>query len=126
MNVSDFNSEECKYTTLKRSDLIDFLKTDIEDLIRTNHSISKIDQENQNIKIIFENNKTFECDYLIISDGVFSKSRSLISKNQIQPKYNKTLAIRGTIPNSKKIDCNNISLFLGPDFHQVLYPVNQN
>ncbi len=126
LNVSDFNSEECKYTTLKRSDLIDFLKTDIEDLIRTNHSISKIDQENQNIKIIFENNKTFECDYLIISDGVFSKSRSLISKNQIQPKYNKTLAIRGTIPNSQKIDCNNISLFLGPDFHQVLYPVNQN
>ena len=34
------------------------------------------------------------------------------------------LAIRGTIPNSQKIDCNNISLFLGPDFHQVIYPVN--
>jgi salicylate hydroxylase len=34
------------------------------------------------------------------------------------------LAIRGTIANSQKIDCKNISLFLGPDFHQVIYPVN--
>ena len=25
-NISDFNSENCKYTTMKRSDLIDFLK----------------------------------------------------------------------------------------------------
>ena len=26
---------------------------------------------------------------------------------------------------TKKIDCENISLFLGPDFHYVIYPVNQ-
>ena len=124
LNISDFNSEDCKYTTLKRSDLVNFLKTDLEDLIKTNHSISKIDQENQKIKLTFENNETFECDYLIISDGVFSKSKNLISNNQIQPKYNNTLAIRGMIPNSSKIDCKNISLFLGPDFHHVIYPVN--
>ena len=29
------------------------------------------------------------------------------------------------IPNSKKIDSKNISLFLGPNFHQVIYPVSQ-
>ena len=104
LNISDFNSEKCKYTTLKRSDLINFLKTNLEDLIKTNYNISKIDQENQKIKITFENNETFECDYLIISDGVFSKSKGLISNNQAQPKYNQTLAIRGTIPNSQKID----------------------
>ena len=96
----------------------------LEHLIKTNHNISKIDQENKKIKLNFENNEIFECDYLIISDGVFSKSKSLISNNQIQPRFNKMLAIRGTIPNSKKIDCKNISLFLGPDFHQVIYPVN--
>ena len=126
LNISDFNSQDCKYTTLKRSDLVNFLKMDLEDLIKTNHSISKIDQENQKIKLTFENNEIFECDYLIISDGVFSKSKSLISNNQTQPRFNKTLAIRGTIPNSQKIDCKNISLFLGPDFHQVIYPVNPN
>ena len=126
VNISDFNSEHCKYTTLKRSDLVNFLKKDLDKLIKTNYSISKIDQENQKIKLTFENNETFECDNLIISDGVFSKSKKLISNNKTQPKYNNTLAIRGMILNSSKIDCKNISLFLGPDFHQVIYPVGQN
>ena len=124
LNISDFNSQECRYTTLKRSDLVSFLKMDLEGLIKTNHSISKIDQENQKIKLTFENNEIFECDYLIISDGVFSKSKNLISNNETQPRFNKTLAIRGIIHNSQEIDCKNISLFLGPNFHQVIYPVN--
>ena len=126
LNISDFNLENCQYTTLKRSDLIKFLKKDIENLIKFNHNVSSIDKENQKIKISFENNETFKCDYLIISDGVFSKSRDLISDNRNQPKYNKTLAIRGKLPNSLKIDNENISLFLGSDFHQVIYPVTQN
>ena len=125
LKISDFNSEDCKYTTLKRSDLINFLKIDLGNLIKTNHSISMIDQENQKIKLSFENNETFDCDYLIISDGVFSTSKNLISKSQTQPKYNNTLAIRGIIPSSSNvIDKKNISLFLGPDFHYVIYPVN--
>ena len=126
LNISDFNSENCQYTTLKRSDLINFLKKDIENLIKFNHNVSSIDKENQKIQLTFENNETFECDYLIISDGVFSKSKSLISNNKSQPKYNNTLAIRGKITNSSKIDNENISLFLGSDFHQVIYPVTQN
>ena len=126
MNISDFNSENCQYTTLKRSDLINFLKKDIENLIKFNHNVSSINKENQQIQLTFENNEIFECDYLIISDGVFSKSRSLISNNKSQPKYNNTLAIRGKITNSSEIDNENISLFLGSDFHQVIYPVNQN
>ena len=126
LNISDFNSENCQYTTLKRSDLINFLKKDIENLIKFNHNVSSINKENQKIQLTFENNETFECDYLIISDGVFSKSKSLISNNKSQPKYNNTLAIRGKITNSSKIDNENISLFLGSDFHQVIYPVNQN
>ncbi len=125
LNISDYNSANCKYTTLKRSELIKFLKKDLENVIKINHSISKINQQNQKIQIIFENNETSECDHLIISDGVFSKSKSLILENQTPPRYNKTLAIRGTIPISRKIDCRNISLFLGPNFHYVIYPVNQ-
>ena len=124
LDISDFNSKNCKYTTLKRSDLVNFLKKDLGNLIKTKHCISKIDQKNNKIKLSFKNNETFECDYLIISDGVFSKSKNLILKNQIQPKYNNTLAIRGMIPNSFKIDHKNISLFLGPNFHHVIYPVS--
>ena len=126
LDISDFNSDDIKYTTLKRSDLINFLKSDIEDLIKTSHSISKIDQENRIIKISFENDETFECDHLIISDGVFSKSKSIVSKNKTQPKYNNTLAIRGTIPYFLDfVDKKNISLHLGSNFHHVIYPVTQ-
>ena len=137
LNISDFNSENCKYTTLKRSTLINFLKRDLEDLIKTGYNILKIDQQNRQIKISFENNEVKECDYLIISDGIFSKSKSLILNNQTKPKLNGTLAIRGSIIQGlmwdkknngpsiiKSIDDENISIFLGSNFHSVIYPVN--
>ena len=125
LDISKFNSENCEYTTLKRSTLINFLKTDLDYHIKTGFNISKIDQRDKQIKISFENDQTTECDYLIISDGVFSKSKSLISKNLPIPKYNNTLAIRGILKKSiQNIDTKNISLFLGQDFHHVIYPVN--
>jgi salicylate hydroxylase len=93
----------------------------------TGYNISKIDQQDKQIKLSFENGETKECDYLIISDGVFSKSKSLISKSETKPKYNNTLAIRGILTKSlESIDDKNISLFLGPDFHHVIYPVSPN
>ena len=127
LDITEFNSEDCKYTTLKRSSLINFLKSDLEGLIRTGYNISKIDQKDKKIKLSFENAEVKECDYLIISDGVFSKSKSLISKDESKPKYNNTLAIRGILNKSpKNIDIKNIALFLDSDFHHVIYPVNPN
>ncbi len=127
LNISEFNSYDCKYTTLKRSTLINFLKKGLDDLVKTNHNISKIIQLNEQIQLIFDNNKIFECDYLIVSDGVFSKSKNLISDNKIKPRYNETLAIRGMIPSALNIiDKKNISLFLDSDFHYVIYPVAPN
>ncbi len=127
LNISDFNTENCKYTTLKRSSLINFLKKDLEKEIKFDHTISKIEQQDQIVKISFENNEIYEFDYLIISDGVFSKSKNLLSKNQIEPKFNDTLAIRGIIPSySNMTDKKNISLFLGSNFHYVIYPVSPN
>ena len=127
LEISKFNSEDCRYTTLKRSALTNFLIKDLGDHIITGSKISKIDQFNQKIKLTFENNKKSEYDHLIISDGVFSKSKSLISKSKIQPKYNNTLAIRGSlnkVPNY--INDKNISLFLYSNFHFVIYPINSN
>jgi len=125
LNISDFNTENCKYTTLKRSSLINFLLKDLEKEIKFDHTISKIEQQDQIVKISFRNNEIYEFDHLVISDGLFSKSKNLLSKNQIKPKFNNTLAIRGTIPSSSKIaDKKNISLFLGPNFHYVIYPIS--
>ena len=125
LDISEFNSDNCKYTTLKRSTLVNFLKKDLEDLIKTDYNISKINQIDKQIRLSFENNEVDEFDYLIISDGVFSKSKSLISNNKIKPRYNNTLAIRGILPKStQNIDNKNIALFLGSNFHHVIYPVN--
>ena len=127
LDITEFNSEDCKYTTLKRSSLINFLKTDLEGLIRTGYNISKIDQKDKKIKLSFENAEVKECDYLIISDGVFSKSKSLISEDAVIPKYNNTLAIRGILNKTpENIGNKNIALFLGSDFHYVIYPVSPN
>ena len=127
LSIADFNSEDCKFTTLRRSTLINFLKKDLVDLIKTGYNISRIDQRKQQIQLSFENNETGEFDYLIISDGVFSKSKNLILNNQTKPKYNNTLAIRGIVPKPfNNIDDKNISLFLDSDFHHVMYPINSN
>ena len=125
LDISEFNSANCRYTTLKRSSLINFLKKDLGDQIKTGYDISKIEQHDKQIKLSFKNNEVNECDYLIISDGIFSKCKSLISNKQIKPLYNDTLAIRGILTKSfENIDNKNISLFLGSNFHQVIYPTN--
>ena len=125
LDISAFNSENCNYTTLKRSTLINFLKRDLTGLIKTNYNILKINQIDNQIRLSFKNNEVDEYDYLIISDGVFSKSKSLILNNKIKPKYNNTLAIRGILTKApKNMDDKNIALFLGSDFHYVIYPVN--
>ena len=125
LDITNFNLEDCRYTSLKRSSLIKFLKSDLGDLIKTSHNIIQIDQYDDQIKLSFENDETKECDYLIISDGVFSKSKGIISNNKTKPIYNNTLAIRGILNKSyKNIDNKNVSLFLSPNFHKVIYPTN--
>ena len=127
LNISEFNSENCKYTTLKRSKLVEFLKDRLEDnIIKYDHNIEKIEKNNNQIILTFNENIKVICDHLIISDGVFSKGKSLISNNEIKPAYNNSIAIRGNISrkNLNNLNEKNISLFMGQNFHYVIYPVN--
>ena len=129
LNISEFNSENCKYTTLKRSKLVEFLKNRLDDnIIKYSHDIEKIEKNSNQITLTFNQNNKINCDHLIISDGVFSKSKSLISNEQIKPVYDNSIAIRGNISSSniKNIDKNNISLFMGHDFHYVIYPLSND
>jgi salicylate hydroxylase len=129
LNISEFNSEDCKYTTLKRSKLIEFLKDRLKDnIIKYDHNIEKIKKDNDQIHLTFNSNHKVISDYLIISDGVFSKGKSLISNNKIKPAYNHSIAIRGNISRNKLQNLNekNISLFMGHNFHYVIYPVNKD
>ena len=129
LNISKFNSANNKYTTIKRSSLIKFLISKIlKDDIFYGHDISKIDLKEDKIELSFSNEYSEKFDYLIIADGVFSKSSSLISNSKNSLKFNNSVAIRGTINRDKieKINFQNISLFLGPNFHYVIYPTSEN
>ena len=129
LNISKFNSENCKYTTLKRSKLVEFLKDRLEEnIIQYDHNIEKIEKNNNQIILTFNESIKVICDHLIISDGVFSKGKSLISNNEIKPVYNNSIAIRGNISRKELNNLNekNISLFMGSNFHYVIYPINNN
>lgn len=129
LNISEFNSENCKYTTLKRSKLVEFLKDQLEDnIIKYDHNIEKIEKNNNQIILTFNKSIKVIYDHLIISDGVFSKGKSLISNNEIKPAYNNSIAIRGNISRKTLNNLNekNISLFMGQNFHYVIYPVNND
>ena len=129
LNISEFNTDNAKYTTLQRSTLIEFLKEKIPtNLIQYNKKIKQVDNKNEIVKLTFEDNSSAEYDYLVISDGVFSPTKSLVTNKQIEPKYFNSIAVRGTInrKNFENINYNNISLFLGSNFHSVVYPVDKN
>ena len=99
-----------------------------DNIIKYNHNIEKIEKNNDQINLTFNENNKVICDLLIISDGVFSKCKSLISNNKIKPAYNNSIAIRGNISRNKLHDLNkqNISIFMGHNFHYVIYPINKD
>jgi len=129
LDISSFNTEEAKYTTMQRSILVEFLKEKLpSNLMQYNKIVSKINSTTENIELTFEDQSSVRCDYLVVSDGIFSSTKSLILNRDIKPKYFKSIAIRGTINKEdlNSIDCSNISLFLGSNFHSVIYPLSKD
>ncbi len=122
IDISKFNHENNHYTTLKRSTLLSFLLKNIPEnnIIKSSELISV--NYKDKIDLSFSNNYVEQFDYLLISDGVFSKSKSIIFQKEISPKYYNSVALRGSI---KNLENSNISLYLGSNFHFVIYPVNQ-
>jgi len=122
IDISKFNYENNHYTTLKRSTLLSFLLKNIPEnnIIKSSELISV--NYKDKIDLSFSNNYVEQFDYLLISDGVFSKSKSIIFQKEISPKYYNSVALRGSI---KNLENSNISLYLGSNFHFVIYPVNQ-
>tara|TARA_B110000196_G_scaffold120964_1_gene104835 strand:- start:516 stop:1667 length:1152 start_codon:yes stop_codon:yes gene_type:complete len=129
LDISIYNDSDLKHTTLQRATLIQFLKDKLPDnLINYNKKLIDVSQSLEKIKLNFDDNSLIECDYLIISDGVFSPTKSLIANKEIKPKYFNSIAIRATITKNylKNLDYNNISLSLGSNLHSVIYPINKS
>jgi len=123
IDISKFNYDKNYYTTLKRSNLIKFLLKNIpEEKIQFNIEVCDIEYL-EKIKINLSNKHNEEFDYLVVADGVFSKTKSIILSEEKKVEFNNLVALRGNIKNYEKED---ISLYLGKNFHFVIYPVNKN
>ena len=129
LDLRQFNSEKEKYTTLKRSTLFKFLKNKLfSNLIRFNKTIESVEKNKDILKIKFKDGDSEEVDYLIVSDGVFSQTKSIIEKKESKPNYYGALAIRAQIKAKDvfELKTDNISIFMSSKAHLVSYPVNQN
>ena len=129
LNISAFNDGDLKYTTLRRSTLIQFLKNKLpSNLLNYNKKVINVDQSKKKIKVNFEDKSLIDCDYLIVCDGVFSSTKSLIVNKEIKPKYFNSIAIRAKVEKNYFQDLvhSNISLFLGSNLHSVIYPMDKS
>ena len=123
IDLSQFNFENNRYTTLKRSKLIEFLLSNIpKDKIIFNSDLINI-EEYEKLKLSFSDNSKEEFDYIVAADGVYSRTKEILFKKEGTPKYFNSIALRGNIQNFENLD---ISLYLGSNFHFVIYPINQN
>ncbi len=123
IDLSQFNNQNNRYTTLKRSKLLEFLLKNIpSEKVVLNSDV--VDIKNQDkLSVHFREKKSEEFDYLVAADGVYSKTKNILFKKEGLPKYFNSIALRGKIYDFQNFD---ISLYLGPNFHFVIYPVNQN
>jgi salicylate hydroxylase len=129
LDLSTFNSTHIKYTTLKRSTLVKFLKENLlSNSIIFRKNINTVDQVNEKINLHFTDGSKDEVDYLVVSDGVFSKTKSIVENKTFRPKYYGAIAVRTQVKakNISNFNINNISLIMGSNAHLVLYPINQN
>ncbi len=123
VDLSQFNFENNRYTTLKRSKLIEFLLGNVpKEKIIFNSDLINIEQSKK-LNLSFRDNRKEEFDYIVAADGIYSRTKEILFKSEGLPKYFNSIALRGNINNFENLD---ISLYLGPNFHFVIYPTNQN
>ena len=128
LDLSKFNNEETKYTTLQRSTLIEFLKEDIyTQHLRFGKKIKEVSELKDKILIKFDDNTNDLVDFVFAADGIFSNTRSFFEKKKNEPKFKKAIAARVILKSKSelKISDENISLMLGSKSHIVLYPINK-
>ena len=128
LDLSRFNSEKSKYTTLKRSTLIEFLKNKLfSNNLRFGKEVKKISKIKEKLLINFKDNTNDLVDFVVVSDGVFSNTKSVIENKITQPIYNGSIAIRTILKSLPEFnyDKNNISLVMLKNAHIVIYPINK-
>ena len=128
LNLTRFNTDSAKYTTLKRSTLIEFLKNGLfANNIRFGKKVKRVSKIKEKLLINFSDNTNDLVDFIIVSDGVFSRTKSIIENKTIKPHYSGSIAIRTVIKSSEVLnyESENMSLIMFPKAHIVIYPINK-
>jgi len=128
LDLGRFNDDLVKYTTLRRSTLIEFLKDKLfTNNFRFGKEVKKVSKIKDKLLINFSDNTNDLVDFIIVSDGVFSNTKSIIENKTIKPRYNGSIAIRSVITLSEDFnyESKNISLMMFPNAHVVIYPINK-
>ena len=128
LDLGRFNNDSVKYTTLQRSTLIEFLKNKLfTNNLRFGKEVKKISKIKDKLLINFSDNTNDLVDFLIVADGVFSNTKSIVENKIIKPRYNGSVAIRTVIKFSEEFiyERKNISLIMFPNAHIVIYPINK-
>jgi len=128
LNLSQFNSEDIKYTTLQRSTLIKFLKNEIyTQHLKFGKNIQKVSEIKEKILINFDDNTKDEVDYVVAADGIFSNTRKFFENNINIPKYKNAIAVRTIVESNSFLDIDekSINILMGSNAHIVIYPVNK-
>ena len=129
LDLTQFNTEQNKYTTLQRSTLIEFLKDDIyTQHLRFGKKIKEVSELKGKVLIKFEDNTNDLVDIVVGADGIFSNTRSFFEKKKNEPKFKKAVALRIILKTKSElnIDEEKISLMMGKNCHIVIYPLNHN
>ena len=129
LDLTQFNTDQNKYTTLQRSTLIEFLKDDVyTQHLRFGKKIKEVSELKGKVLIKFEDNTNDLVDIVVGADGIFSNTRSFFEKKKNEPKFKKAVALRIILKTKSElnIDEEKISLMMGKNCHIVIYPVNQN
>lgn len=88
--------------------------------IKFDHQLINID--NQKKLLSFSNSENLYVDHIAACDGIKSICRNLLSKDKLDPVYSGYSVWRSII-NEKQ---NDVRFYLGPNFHVVTYPVDDN
>ena len=79
LDLTKFNTNNNKYTTLRRSVLVEFLREKLfKENLKFNKEIKKISEIKDKILINFSDNTNDLVDYLFVCDGIFSNTKKII------------------------------------------------
>ena len=129
LDLTGFNIDKVKYTTLQRSSLIEFLKDEVyTQHLRFGKRIKEVSELKGKVLIKFDDNTNDLVDYVVVADGIFSNTKSFFEKKKNKPKFKKAIALRTILKSKHELDINEdrISLFMGKNCHLVIYPINKN